>query len=171
MNVIVVAVDVGKCPALLRCSFLTKQKEPLPKCFRWSLISLNPGPAIGINGGSHTLPPFFTPDFSIGPFFFFLPTSFHHIFKGQSVLPFSHSSISSPPTALKAPLALSNRSPANSPSPLFSSLHPRSVSIFPSRPLLWDGCSTNWDLLKMSFLTGWAGHSAALLIYPSSVLQ
>lgn len=43
---------------------------------------------------------------------------------------------------------------AKSPRPLFSSLHPRSVSIFPSRPGIRDGCSTNWDLLKMSLLTG-----------------
>lgn len=108
MNVIVVAVDVGKCPVLLHCSFLTKQKEPLAKWF-WIKPDFTKS---WTSDRDKRRPSYVPPRFSHQTFpfvHFFLPTSFHHIFKRQSVLPFSHYSISSPPTALKASLTLSTR--------------------------------------------------------------
>lgn len=175
MNVIVVAVDVGKWLGPLHYSSLTKHREPLPKCFRWSPISLNPEPAIGINSFTEAVirrrPP--PPVFHTSPFHSSRFFPLHLSTTSSNDNPSFHSAI--PPF-----LHLRQPSKPRSPSPPeLCSLSTSLVFITPSSlrfhlsisPLLWDGCSTNWDLLKMSLLTGWAGHSTALLIYPSSVLQ
>lgn len=135
MNVIVVAVDVGKWLGPLHYSSLTKHREPLLKCFRWSPISLNPEPAIGINSFTEAVirsPPFFTPALSTRPVFFpsIFPPHLQTTIR-PSIQPFLHFFTSASPQSLARPL---HPSSAHSPRPLFSSLHPRSVSIFPSRP-------------------------------------
>lgn len=157
MKVIVVAIDVGKWPALLHYSFLIQWNEftemfsRWPDCTKfWWIIWVNSMVESFIHHRSSHLP---------------FPSLFSSYFPSSntcSILPFLHLFISFKSTSLSAHALL------NFPSLVFICLRLRSHLSIPAQ--VGDGSGSNWGFLRTSFLDDTLGSLCRFILpVPQSI--